>query len=134
MACSEGCHQGLQPRRRGALDHVVHQRRTAIYGKARRVSFAALAARDGADGGPDAASCRATRPAPLTRYRRRPPRTRLPHPVADRQVRADRQLGARTPAVLLFREGRAWASQPDASACSLLTADIPWAAQGQRAE
>lgn len=68
---------------------------------------------------------RATRPGPRTRYRRRPPGTRFPHPAADRPVRADRQLGAEPRSCFPFVKGRAWAGQPDASACSLLMADIP---------
>ena len=89
---------------------------------------------DGADGGPDSASSpRNPSWSPYT-YRRRPPGTRFPHPAADRHVGADRQLGAEPRSCFPFVKGRAWAGQPDASACSLLTAEMIWAAQGQCAK
>jgi hypothetical protein len=67
---------------------------------------------------------RATRPGPGMRYRRRPPGTRF-H-IRPRTARsAPIASSVRNPVVLPFVKGPAWAGQPDASACSLLTADIP---------
>jgi hypothetical protein len=44
VACSEGCHQGLQLRRRGApSDHAYHQYRSAVHGEAMRAPRAVLA-------------------------------------------------------------------------------------------
>jgi hypothetical protein len=110
VACSEVATWACSRGDGGALDHAVRQRRTAIYGKARRVPCAVLAARDGADGGPDSASSPRNQCWSRTRYRRRPPGTRFPHPAADRPVRGDRQLGAEPRSCFSFVKGRAWAS------------------------
>lgn len=49
MTCSEGCHQGLQLRRRGALDHAVYQRAPrSRESQARTVR--SVRGQDGADG------------------------------------------------------------------------------------
>ena len=128
MACSEGCHQGLQLRRRGALDHAVYQRAPrSRESQARTVR--SVRDQDGADGGPNSASSRNPSWTPCA-LSATIARHAIPYPAADRQVLGDRELGAEPRSCLPFVKGRAGPGQPDASPCSLLKAEMIWAAQG----
>jgi hypothetical protein len=69
-----------------------------------------LAARDGADGGLAPASSRRNPSRSLYALSAMTARNAVPHPAADRLVRADRQLGAEPRSCFSFVKGRAWVS------------------------
>jgi hypothetical protein len=51
VACLQGFHQGLQLRRRGALDHAVHQRCSTVHGESQVRTARSARGQDGAGGG-----------------------------------------------------------------------------------